>query len=97
MDTPKDENFDIIAKICSIIFRVPINAISFVDTETFYIKSIFGLKFDATRVDRKITFCENTIKQNDVLVINDTLKDNRVKDNPFVLNHPFIRFKLVCP
>jgi len=97
LDTPKDENFDILTKICSILFGVPVSTISFIDSKRFFIKSHFGLKKDSQSVDRDSAICEHTLNQNNILVVNDTLKDDRFKNHPFVVNAPFIRFYAGVP
>ncbi len=90
LDTPPEERFDRITRIAARLFDVPIVAISLVDTERQWFKSIQGLSVRET--SRDISFCGHTILGEGVLVVPDAQLDPRFTDNPLVTGEPRIRF-----
>ena len=90
LDTPINKQFERITRITKALFNVPIVAISLVDQERQWFKSIQGL--DVCETSREVSFCGHTILQDEIFLINDTLLDQRFNDNPLVINDPKIRF-----
>ena len=90
LDTPPEERFDQIVRLASTIFSVPIAYIALVDFERQWFKAKCGLQADQT--DRSISFCGFTILQDEPLIVEDALLDERFADNPLVTADPHIRF-----
>ncbi|WP_454722789.1 MULTISPECIES: sensor domain-containing diguanylate cyclase [Cupriavidus] len=90
LDTPPDEQFDRLTRLALRLFGVPIALVSFVDAERQWYKSISGIAFRETPRDASI--CAHAILGDDILVVPDTLRDDRFRNNPFVLGKPHIRF-----
>lgn len=88
--TPRDEIFDRITRILCRALDIPIAAISFIDEERQWFKSIRGLNI--TETSRGIAFCAHTILEERTLIIPDTHTDPRFADNPLVTHPPYIRF-----
>jgi len=90
MDTPAEERFDRIAQIARRLFDTPIAYIALVDSDRQWFKSAIGLPVPETT--RDISFCGHTVMRNDTLIIPDTHRDPRFRDNPQVTGGPMIRF-----
>lgn len=89
LDTSPEKPFDKITSLVQNVLRVPICAVSLVDRERQWFKSIQGL--DAKETPRSDSFCSHTIKTTKALVISDALEDHRFSTNPLVLGAPGIR------
>lgn len=95
LDTDAEERFDRITRIAKKLFNVSIVLISLIDAKRQWFKSRQGL--DVKETSRQISFCGHTILENKLMVVNDTIKDKRFKDNPLVEGEPHIRFYVGCP
>lgn len=90
LDTKPEERFDNLTRSAVDIFKVPISMISILDSDREWYKSCQGL--DVSEGDRKVSFCGHALLAKNVFIIEDTLKDERFRDNPMVTGYPFIRF-----
>ncbi len=97
LDTDPEEKFDLITRLSAQIFDVPISLISLVDSERQWFKSRYGLVEKETH--RDFSFCAHAIakpisegSEQVIFEVEDALKDARFRDNPLVLEEPFIRF-----
>jgi GAF domain-containing protein len=95
LDTPPEERFDNLTRAAAAFFRVEIAVVSLVDVNRQWFKSICGL--DATETPRDISFCGHAILQDQVMMIEDALLDERFADNPLVTGEPKIRFYAGAP
>jgi diguanylate cyclase (GGDEF)-like protein len=95
LDTNSEERFDRIIRVAQNLFNVPIASVSFVDKEREWFKSQYNLELRET--PREISFGAHTILQEEIMIVKDTLNDDRFKDNPLVIGKPDIRFYLGCP
>ena len=96
MDTPPEEELDEITTIASAICDTPISLISLLDEKRQWFKSKKGLSVNETPIEH--AFCRFTLDNpKEVLVIEDSLRDDRVKDNPLVKGEPNIRFYAGAP
>ncbi len=77
---------DLVARICD----APVALITLVDDDTQWFKISRGVDIDCT--DRELAFCSYTIKQAGLMIVNDTLADERFKNNPLVTGAPYVRF-----
>lgn len=95
-DTPPDKELDEITELASIIFGTPISLITILDDKRQWFKSNKGLEQNETKVED--SFCQHALhKPNEVLVVNDALKDQRFISNKLVLDDPNIRFYAGAP
>jgi phosphoserine phosphatase RsbU/P len=90
LDTPPEERFDRIVRLAQRIFGVPIAYIALVGDDRQWFKAKCGLNFDST--GRDVSFCGHTILHNGPLIVPDAHEDVRFRDNPLVVNPPYVRF-----
>lgn len=90
LDTPSEKEFDDITALAAHICNTPISLITLITEERQWFKSKIGT--DVCEMPRSVSFCQHTILQNNILEINDTLKDERFRDNILVTSAPYIRF-----
>jgi GGDEF domain-containing protein len=95
LDTPIEQRFEQLTELLRSIFRVPMSALSFVDVNRQWFKSIQGQRVEQTR--RCVSFCQHTILQSDVLVIPDARFDDRFDSSPLVTEDPGIVFYAGAP
>lgn len=90
-DIAFNEVVELTAEVCA----APIALITLVDESRQWFKAKVGLDIEQT--ERSIAFCAHAILKNNILVVNDTLDDERFFDNPLVTKFPFIRFYAGAP
>ncbi len=91
LDTETEKSFDEITEAAINIFQVPMSTISILDKEREWYKSCAGM-CNSREGDRSISFCGHALLSEQIFIIEDTLLDERFKDNPYVIGPPFIRF-----
>lgn len=90
LDTPAEERFDTLTKEAVERLKVPMSAVSIVDSDREWYKSHVGMP--VSQGPRESSFCGHVIASDLVFVVRDTLEDQRFKDNPQVVNPPNVRF-----
>jgi diguanylate cyclase len=90
LDTPREDRFDRFTRLALAAFDVPIALVSLVDRERQWFKSHAGLDYRET--PRPLAFCSHAIALDDMLVVPDTLADDRFAAHPHVTGAPGIRF-----
>ena len=96
LDSDPEERFDRITRLCSSMFKVPVSAVSLVDKDRQYFKSIEGLP-GVKETPRDRAFCAHAILDDGIMVVPDALQDERFADNPLVEGAPNVRFYAGCP
>ena len=89
--TPREKDFDDLAKLASELLEMPISAVTFLMTDRQWFKSQVGLG-EMTETPRDISICTHAILQPGVFVVPDTTKDARFEKNPLVAGDPHLRF-----
>ncbi|BDI28440.1 hypothetical protein CCAX7_004910 [Capsulimonas corticalis] len=95
LDTPPDDVFDEVTHMAAELCGVPIAAISLIDAERQWFKSIVG--YESQETSRAAAFCAQTILQPEMLIVPDARLDERFSQNPFVTGDPNIRFYAGAP
>ena len=79
LDTPPEERFDDLVHLATYICGTPIGLVGLIDANREWFKSKVG--WDVIEIPREISFGTHTITQADVLIVSDTLKDERFVRN----------------
>ena len=95
LDTEFEEAFDRYTRLAANVIGTPIAAISFVDADRQWFKSVIGTTLRET--PRDISFCAHAILGQQPLVVRDATQDVRFSDGHLVRNQPFIRFYAGAP
>lgn len=95
LDTDTEERFERVTRLVCHSLEVPICAISLVDQDRQWFKSIQGL--EAKQTPRDIAFCAHAILGKEPMIIEDARQDARFVSNPLVNDEPGIVFYAGVP
>lgn len=95
MNKTTEPAFNSIIQLAKEHFDVPISLFSIIDEEKQWFKAKVGL--DINETERNVSFCNQTIKSDKLLIIEDATKDARFSKNPYVLDETNIRFYAGAP
>lgn len=96
LDSLPESDFDDITKIAAEICGTPIALVSLIDTHRQWFKSHHGL--DTTETPRKYSFCAHAILDpHEILIVPDSLKDERFAGNPLATGEPHVVFYAGAP
>ncbi len=95
LDTEPEERFDRITRLARRLFDVPIALVTLIDEHRQWVKSAQGA--ERAESPREKSFCGHAILGDDILLVPDTLRDERFRDNPHVTGESQIRFYAGCP
>lgn len=95
LDTPLEERYERITRLLAKALSVEGAAISFVDRDRVWFKSITGA--DMTETPRDVSFCSHAICEDGLFVVEDANADPRFADNPLVKRTGGQRFYAAQP
>src|ERR1700752_205768 len=95
LDSEPEQAFDDLTLLASYICRTPIALISLIDESRQWFKSRGGVTISET--PRDIAFCSTAILSSEVMIVPDTLIDDRFRNHPLVVSEPNIRFYAGAP
>lgn len=90
LDTPSEERFDRITRLAQGLFGVSAASIALIDENRQYLKSFVGPL--SRESERRHTFCTETIKSSETLIVENALADERFNQSPLVTGNPHIQF-----
>lgn len=96
LDTPPDGAFDRVAALAARLLDAPIATVTIVDTDRIWFKAVHGLE-GVTQIGRDPGLCASAIRQDEALVIQDTLLDPVACGNPLVTGEMGVRFYAAAP
>lgn len=95
LDTEDERPYNSIVELAAELCQMPMAMITLLDSSRQWFKAKIGL--DLRETSREFSFCNYTIKSDDVLEVHDTLSDDRFATNPFVTGYPMVRFYAGAP
>ena len=96
LDTDPEQEFDELAQLAAAICGVPTSLVTLIDDRRQFHKAKVGI-IDLQEIPRSTSFCEYTIQQDGVFIVEDALLDDRFRHNPLVRNAPEVRFYAGAP
>ncbi len=90
LDLDVERKLQSIVKLAAAITGSPISLITLIDENEQIILASQGMELDS--MPREESFCNQTIQRHEVLVVEDTVKDERFKSFSIVTGPPFVRF-----
>lgn len=95
LDTAPEERFDRITRLAQRMFGVGAASVSFLDTTREWHKSSVGLLHKEVPLESSLL--AYALHHDDVMVVEDTARDDRLHDHPHRLNEQPLRFYAACP
>ncbi|WP_016951858.1 PAS domain S-box protein [Anabaena sp. PCC 7108] len=95
LDTEPEETFDDLASLAAQICDTPIALINLIDANRQWFKAKVGLDIPEMPIDSG--FCPICLQQGDILIIPDTLTDERFATADIVTSAPYVRFYVGIP
>ena len=97
LDSVSERTYDDIVKLAAHIFDAPIAAILHLENERHFLKTAMGVRGAESFLLNTQAFCEETMAESDVMVVEDTTCDGRFATNPLVTSGLQIRFYAGAP
>ncbi len=97
MGAPAEFAFDDIVDFASEITACPVAFVHFIDSERQWAMAAANVPRETSECHREDSICNVVIRQNDVVVIPDTLEDERFKYIACVRDTPNVRFYIGAP
>jgi two-component system, cell cycle sensor histidine kinase and response regulator CckA len=82
LDTPPEERFDDLARLATYVCGTPIGLVGLIDANRQWFKSSIG--WEVSEIPRAVSFCADTILATDLVIVSDTLSDERFARNQLV-------------
>jgi diguanylate cyclase (GGDEF)-like protein len=95
VETPLEERFERITRLARSVLGADIVAVSLVEADRQFFKSIQGL--DVCGTSRDVSFCGHTILADDLFFVPDARRDARFESNPLVTGPPHIVTYVAMP
>lgn len=95
IDTEPEPVFNDLAQLAAYVCGTPMALVSLLDDKRLWLKA--GVGIDISEVPLEQTFCQHTVRANDLFEIPDAQADARYADNPMVTGAPHIRFYVGVP
>ncbi|TFF34768.1 GAF domain-containing protein [Mucilaginibacter psychrotolerans] len=84
-----------LVSLAAAVCQTPVALVTLLDKDVQWFKASVGTEVECT--PRSVSFCNNTIKQTQLVIIPDLLADPNHKTNPLVTGEPYVRFYAGSP
>ena len=91
----REARYNELVELAAFVAHTPMATISVVEENEIWFKGSIGLEVDG--IERPTSICGHTVNRDRMLVIPDTLLDDRFHDNPLVVDPPNVRFYAGTP
>ncbi len=88
--TPREPEFDDVARLAADVFEAPIAVVNFLAEGRQWFKAEVGI--GASELPLDVSICAHAILQPGIFVVTDTTEDERFACNPLVTGEPNLRF-----
>ncbi len=95
LDTEPEEAYDNLAQLAAFICGTSISLVNFIDENRQWFKAKVGL--DVSEMPRSIGLSYLCQERRNVVVVPDTLADEKLANNPVVTGYPYVRFYAGVP
>ncbi|MHC5595082.1 MAG: GAF domain-containing protein [Nostoc sp.] len=95
LDTEPEEAYNNLAQLAAFICDTPISLVNFIDENRQWFKAKVGL--DVSEMPRYVGLSYLCQEQRQVVVVPDTLADEKLAKNPIVTGYPYLRFYAGVP
>ncbi|AFY36087.1 GAF domain-containing protein [Calothrix sp. PCC 7507] len=95
LDTEPEEAYDNLARLAAFICDAPIVLVNFIDENRQWFKAKLGI--DVPEMPRNVGLSYLCQEQRQVVVVPDTLADEKLAQNPVVTSYPYVRFYVGVP
>jgi GAF domain-containing protein len=90
LDTPREPQFDDVARLAADIFEAPIAVVNLIAEGRQWFKAEVGIGADELPLN--VSICAHAILQPGTFIVPDTTQDARFSCNPLVTGEPSLRF-----
>jgi EAL domain-containing protein (putative c-di-GMP-specific phosphodiesterase class I) len=95
LDTPPETTYDALTALAARLCGTPIAAVTLVDADRQWFKSMHGL--GSVETARELSFCSDVVASGQVLVVPDATASARYRDNALVRGEPRLRSYMGVP
>jgi len=95
LESRPDEVFDEIVGLATQVFDVPIALVSIIGRHRQWFRARVGI--DVQETPREHSLCAHAILEEDLFLVCDAARDERFRDNPYVVGDPGVRFYAAVP
>jgi PAS domain S-box-containing protein len=97
LDTLPEKEYDAITRLASYICQVPVALITLITADRQWVKSSVGIDSEMGNMPRDEAFCNQTILDDEILEVSDSLESETFKDFNIVKEAPHLRFYAGAP